>query len=230
MKKLLLCISILTSYASFAQSADISVNMSSPANGATITGGTAFNLSFVITNNGPNSIRTADSVLVLFTLGAAYVTSGGQPLVLLIPHGVKAVGDTIMTSFKLTFGSTPPAGSSFCTLAVITNGSNLDPNAANNKSCATVNGTAAIDEITKAVETVNVYPNPAVNELNIFVDVEKARSIEIIDISGKTIEQVRIADKNTSINTSQYSGGIYFYRINDAQGNAIKTGKFNVNK
>ncbi len=72
---------------------------------------------------------------------------------------------------------------------------------------------------------IKVYPNPVNENLN-FVSENKINSIEIFDLTGKSITlQTEINNKSIRINVSNLRQGIYFYKIIDNKGN-IKTKKF----
>ncbi|RLD47137.1 MAG: hypothetical protein DRI94_14210 [Bacteroidetes bacterium] len=72
---------------------------------------------------------------------------------------------------------------------------------------------------------IKVYPNPVNENLN-FVSENKINSIEIFDLTGKSvILQTEINNKIKELNVSNLKQGIYFYKLIDNKGN-IKTQKF----
>jgi len=56
----------------------------------------------------------------------------------------------------------------------------------------------------------NVYPNPASQDL--FIDVNEATDIVIIDLTGKTIQQEALTSGKNSIDVSALNPGVYFIR------------------
>ena len=62
---------------------------------------------------------------------------------------------------------------------------------------------------------LNVYPNPAHDQLNIQCD-NNMQSIEIIDIMGRSVKSVANIDGSTySLNISNLSNAIYFVKVVD---------------
>lgn len=64
---------------------------------------------------------------------------------------------------------------------------------------------------------IAIYPNPAHDIIN-FITEEAMISVEIIDISGKTVAQTT----NTSIDISHLPKGFYLVRINTERGDSVK--------
>ncbi len=84
---------------------------------------------------------------------------------------------------------------------------------------------SSIDEITKREIQVNVFPNPAKDNINItcsFIIEE----VEILDIMGRKVKEVEVKDYSKTINTQNFSKGIYIAKIKTQQG--IATKKFSV--
>lgn len=61
----------------------------------------------------------------------------------------------------------------------------------------------------------NVYPNPAVNELN--VSLSAPSKIAIYNISGQKLIERFSNERTAKINVSQLTKGIYFVKVNDSQ-------------
>ena len=62
------------------------------------------------------------------------------------------------------------------------------------------------------LKTVNIYPNPAENLLNI--DIGQFNSIQITDIFGRTVATIDATEQRpVQINTSNLANGIYFVKI-----------------
>ncbi len=78
--------------------------------------------------------------------------------------------------------------------------------------------TASSDEFKKIVmrEGISVYPNPA-NEkviltLNQYDNNDKC-SVTVIDAKGNEVINSKVIKKNTEINISQLTSGVYYYKV-----------------
>lgn len=91
---------------------------------------------------------------------------------------------------------------------------------------STVCGTTAGNEDFELLNGINVYPNPTSTVLNIAVaNGELPDSYTIYNSLGQTVANVNVSsDANLAVNTSSYSNGIYFIKIN--KGSTTKTLKF----
>ncbi|MBC7384525.1 MAG: T9SS type A sorting domain-containing protein [Bacteroidia bacterium] len=189
-----------------------------------------FDIEYVIKNNGSAATSLTDSIIVLYILNSNQVltVSGQSPV--FYTNRVLNVNDTIWGKFKLILNIT--AGDitvPFCVRAFAqTNNQTIDPNQTNNTSCNNV--LLPVNEVTKALQSLEVYPNPSSSVLNIALDYKFAKLITVLDLSGRIVEQINIIDKNTQINVSNLNTGIYLYRIIDTEGTVIKSGKFNVSR
>jgi len=104
----------------------------------------------------------------------------------------------------------------------------------NDKSVAAPTATLRLDSVTfsstvlevKNYSTVKliVYPNPVDDVLNITGDIAiEINSIEIIDINGKFIKQIKAeATSQKSISVNDLAKGIYFLRVNTNLGTIVK--------
>jgi len=67
-------------------------------------------------------------------------------------------------------------------------------------------------------QAIEIFPNPAVDFLNFrYFESTKEYNVEILDISGRIIQNVTI-DKNSAINIEHLKSGVYFLVINDSSG------------
>lgn len=73
---------------------------------------------------------------------------------------------------------------------------------------------SAIKDVENVIDFI-VFPNPATDIVN--VNVETANNnevtVEIVDLSGKTLEINKVVENKTSFNTSKYSNGIYVINV-----------------
>jgi len=79
----------------------------------------------------------------------------------------------------------------------------------------TVSACVGINEIDNLNSLISVYPNPAASKL--FVETENELSSEIvlnlINIDGRKIKSLRLANKKQEIDVNELSAGIYFVEI-----------------
>lgn len=94
----------------------------------------------------------------------------------------------------------------------------------------TFTGWVGIEEEDKYTDKVNVFPNPARENLTFTTEIEEAQNVKIIDVSGKIVGWFKIQNYITNINTSLFTEGIYFYEIVDKKEKVLTKGKFNVVK
>lgn len=86
-----------------------------------------------------------------------------------------------------------------------------------------------LNEQMMAKNELNVFPNPASDKINIS-GVSAESYLVIFDVYGKLIESGRLKKFNTTLNTSNYQNGIYFYQITSMKGKPLGNGKFVVSK
>lgn len=91
---------------------------------------------------------------------------------------------------------------------------------------------SGVNDLPVLAGKVSIYPNPAVNELNIDVQLDKLSSLvqyEVIDITGKVLhsfEKNNIKSDIHKININNFSNGTYFVKIKSEGG--VQTEKFTV--
>jgi len=83
------------------------------------------------------------------------------------------------------------------------------------------NGTVEISTVRATSPTVQVYPNPVKDVLNIRAT-SAIRSIVVTDVSGRTVAEKTSAGAFESIPTSSLAQGIYLVTVETEQGKAVK--------
>lgn len=83
---------------------------------------------------------------------------------------------------------------------------------------------ASLNEI-DGNNTINIYPNPAKENINICFDKEIKGKIVITNALGQTLNKINISDRIMNINISDLDSGIYNIVITDKNKNLIKTQK-----
>lgn len=88
----------------------------------------------------------------------------------------------------------------------------------------------SVNEVS-SISELNIFPNPAMSQINFEIKNAEIAAIEIFDLSGKRISNMP-ANKNNLItyNAEALANGTYFYRSIDAEGNTLNRGKFDVVK
>ena len=75
--------------------------------------------------------------------------------------------------------------------------------------------------------TVNVYPNPANNNITFSTAAGNTEGyIYIYDITGREVEKIMVKKGICTLNTATYNNGVYLYNLTDNAGNLIDRGKF----
>jgi len=90
-----------------------------------------------------------------------------------------------------------------------------------------ISTSTSVDELSN--NTVSVYPNPTNGILN-FNMVKENSTINIIDITGKTLKTVKTNTTKVSMNLNTFANGLYFYNITDSEGNTVATNRFVIAK
>lgn len=98
-----------------------------------------------------------------------------------------------------------------------------------NASYLLITETVGVNEKSITQNDVTIFPNPASDKINI-TGVSTESYLVIFDVNGKLIGKSRLKRNSTSINTSNYENGIYFYQITTMSGKTLGEGKFVVSK
>lgn len=76
---------------------------------------------------------------------------------------------------------------------------------------------------------VTIYPSPASTTVN-FTSNVAAEKLTVLDITGRVIGTYDLTDNKVSISTENYSSGVYFYNLINANKEIISVDKFQVIK
>ena len=79
-----------------------------------------------------------------------------------------------------------------------------------------------VEEVSDTDSRVLVYPNPGCSQLNISASGNTASQVQIFDFQGRMILETNLNDGTTSINTSDWTKGLYFWKAGNASGKWIK--------
>lgn len=84
------------------------------------------------------------------------------------------------------------------------------------------NASLSIDE-NELNASVNVFPNPAVNEVKISVDGNNFTAVSIVDLTGKVVYTTTVNGlTETTVNTANFAAGMYTVNVQTAAGIATK--------
>lgn len=80
------------------------------------------------------------------------------------------------------------------------------------------------------IQTIELkaYPNPANTSLYVATESAEAKTMEIIDLTGKVIEKIAFNDGKLKLDVSKYNTGLYFYNVLGNNNQNLKSGKFTV--
>jgi hypothetical protein len=79
----------------------------------------------------------------------------------------------------------------------------------------------------QAIQLV-AYPNPAHSNLFISTESKEAKTIEIIDLTGRVIEKANFTDGKLKLDLTNYNTGLYLYTVYGNGHQNLKSGKFTV--
>ena len=214
---------------------------------STPSNGTPFNVEVVMKNNGLDAALAGDSIWYQF---AVTIISNSQTIVLYpgpnsSTFAIKTVsrtiliGDTMHLALSLTanlkFLQSTNVRFAFIAHCLNRPGLGFETGGAlanNQKSKDIVwfNEHGWYVGVDGALaNTTKVYPNPVKDVLNIDVNYDLPKVLNIFDITGRKVEEVLFDAKNTTVNVSNYNHGFYFYEIRTKEGEMIKSGKIQVN-
>ena len=92
-------------------------------------------------------------------------------------------------------------------------------------------GGLSVNENLTGSFAINVYPNPAVNQITFSTTVKSESDLLISDAAGRQIENLKIEKgiRQLQLNIEGYENGIYFYALKNAEG-LVARGTFSILK
>lgn len=107
----------------------------------------------------------------------------------------------------------------------ITDGGYLDDQSSTNHSINSIQVSSPVLSANsfELHSKLNVYPNPASNQVNIEVLTNEISTLEVYDVSGKFLFSQILNNKTNTINIENLTSGIYFFKVNSSEG--ISTNK-----
>ncbi len=89
--------------------------------------------------------------------------------------------------------------------------------------------TVGFADLNNSATEISLYPNPAKNNVTITSNLTSGL-IEILDVTGRLINTIRITSNASKIDVSNYNNSIYFYNVKDNTGTTVYSNKFIVAK
>lgn len=84
-----------------------------------------------------------------------------------------------------------------------------------------------VTSITRTMDNIFIYPNPAKNEVNVIFDRDmKVMYIGVYNLIGKVVAIYKVNGNNAKLNLENTPSGIYFIRLSDSEGHILATRKF----
>lgn len=96
-----------------------------------------------------------------------------------------------------------------------------------NDTCLlTFGATAGISNFSEAIGEFFIFPNPSINQVNIQTNLSQiGTSYLVYDPTGKLMLTGKINSENTTVDISNFSNGMYFFKIGDNLGEIFKVVK-----
>ena len=93
-------------------------------------------------------------------------------------------------------------------------------------------GFVGVNELKNAISSVNVFPTPAKNEINVDIELKSNLILgyEIFDINGKLVQMSLMHFTKEKIDISSLSSGSYILKIGDARKNILYSTQFSIQK
>jgi PKD repeat protein len=120
-------------------------------------------------------------------------------------------GDGTTVAGVTTPSHTYAAAGTYPVCVTVTNG------CGSNTSCKYVSFTTGIKDASGAFSTVNIYPNPAQDQLTI-TNLPQGTTVEVLDITGRLLKRIHSDNTELHMNVGGLSAGIHLLRFTDKDG------------
>jgi len=85
-----------------------------------------------------------------------------------------------------------------------------------------INTTLVNNEIIEVNDNIKVYPNPAVDYINVNIGNINNTKIVIFDVCGKAVKQIDLNESQATIDLSELSAGVYYVNIKTDNNTVVK--------
>ena|SRR5690554_6081793 len=252
MKKIyLLAATMFLAATTFAQY-DIEVTLDSPASGSDQAPSASQEVTFTITNNGPDAIPADTLWLAGMWMdmdaqnGGYFALDDGTPNGvngLILPQPIPAGQSVTSADLAPVLGSTITFNTSTYADGVLVGVTVIgiagdpndipqtgDPNDADNSNNAdffVIN--SASSSIAVNEKNVNVFPNPANDFVTFQIDGLENGNVVISSITGQEVVNTSV-NGLAKVDVSALNNGVYIYKITNSNGELIKTSKLVIQK
>ncbi len=178
-----------------------------------------------------NTIRNgeflANSAPFVYEVAGSYTILAGSESGYLYQFGNIDGNLTGTSSVDSSFQNLREGGSTTVALADINNDNMLDMLVGNLSGGLSLfigdSAFVSIEEVDVEISGINIYPNPAENEITIDLrDNQIAGStIQVFDMLGKSMFSESVSQKNININISKFPSGMYFVIYSNGEGRLI---------
>ena len=156
------------------------------------------------------------------------ITNGTSPILQLYTGGLATDSSVTRSLNGLALNFNSAANVIICAIAVL-DGDTV--NDTDNADCASVSlaFNTGLSAVELAANSVKVYPNPASDVVNFSIDYNKARTVNVMDITGKLVATTDFNLGSAQLDARSLNAGVYLYQIVDTDGVVVKTGKVTIN-
>lgn len=82
-----------------------------------------------------------------------------------------------------------------------------------------------VDEPTVVDYHVSIFPNPTSGTITVLAEDSKAATVELMDVKGTLVRTVQLTGLRSETDLGDLAGGLYIYRVRDAKGFTLTSGK-----
>lgn len=93
-------------------------------------------------------------------------------------------------------------------------------------------GFVGVDELKNSISSVNIFPSPAQNEININVELKNDISLiyEIFDLNGRLVHSSPMNSTKEKVDVGDLSSGKYVLKLGDARKNLLYSTQFSITR
>lgn len=140
-------------------------------------------------------------------------------------HSFKLEPNALLHDFKVSFRPNGKEGISNLEIVIydINNRKNTEQTITFSAAAAQSISSSSINSIAKETNAPKVYPNPAIDYIQLQDDYNTVKYIEIYNVVGREIESFVVNYSNEKYDVSALPRGMYMARLLDANKNIVRT-------
>jgi hypothetical protein len=134
-----------------------------------------------------------------------------------------SLGNSDCGEINVTLQTTIPATQMFLTQTVVTSISSQVyhyPTLYSDWGKDTTLCTSIGIKVMQVTALVNIFPNPATN--NLTIETTQKATIEIINLQGQIIKTLQTTEDKTQVDVSALAGGVYIIKLNTVEGSVVR--------